>query len=289
MRFIDFENKTPVNTPLDSDFPTWSPWSQEKWDQWLSVSEYHKSQMQKLHSDSKKKERNEYIDSNSAHWGELKEWLKVLSKGKCWFSEVRELYSHYDVEHFRPKKEAKNLDKTIRDGYWWLAFDYTNYRLCGNVGNRKKGGWFPLKEGSICSTYDTPREESEDIYLLDPTNPYDVNLLAFDEEGKAIPAPDCSEWEVQRVNETITRLKLNGHSDLAEARRKIWQQVNREVELFFQSKARCAKGGNPAAAEKLKEHCRRIRELTSPDAELSSVAKWCIAFKANPQLLKLVA
>ena len=138
MRFIDFENKTPVNTPLNSDFPTWSPWSQEKWDQWLSVSEYHKSQMQELHSDSKIKERNEYIDSNSAHWGELKEWLKVLSKGKCWFSEVRELYSHYDVEHFRPKKEAKNLDKTIRDGYWWLAFDYTNYRLCGNVGNRKK-------------------------------------------------------------------------------------------------------------------------------------------------------
>ncbi|HRF06758.1 MAG TPA: hypothetical protein PLP32_19505, partial [Accumulibacter sp.] len=34
----------------------------------------------------------------------------ALSAGKCRFSEVRELYSHYDVEHFRPRKEAKVLD-----------------------------------------------------------------------------------------------------------------------------------------------------------------------------------
>jgi len=98
--------------------------------------------MKELYTQGKIEERNNLIDSKSAHWGKLKLWLKVLSHGKCWFSEVRELYSHYDVEHFRPKKEAKAMDGTVRDGYWWLAFDYTNYRLCGNVGNRKKGGWF---------------------------------------------------------------------------------------------------------------------------------------------------
>ena len=50
-----------------------------------------------------------------------------------------------DVEHFRPKLEVKELYKEQnREGYWWLAFDYHNFRVCGNVGNRKKGGWFPL-------------------------------------------------------------------------------------------------------------------------------------------------
>ncbi len=82
--------------------------------------------------------------------GAPKNWLLALSGGKCWFSEVRELYSHYDVEHFRPKKEAKGLDGADRDGYWWLAFDYMNFRVCGYVGNRKKGGWFPLQQGSLC-------------------------------------------------------------------------------------------------------------------------------------------
>ena len=37
-------------------------------------------------------------------------------------------------------------------GYWWLAFDYMNFRVCGNVGNHKKGGWFPLGENSRFSS-----------------------------------------------------------------------------------------------------------------------------------------
>ena len=94
---------------------------------------------------------------------------------------------HYDVEHFRPKKEAKALDGTIRDGYWWLAFDYMNFRLCGNVRNRKKGGWFPLKVGSLCSTYAAPCEESETRYLLDPVDDDDVALIGFRQGGQGNP------------------------------------------------------------------------------------------------------
>ena len=71
-----------------------------------------------------------------------------------------------DVEHFRPKVEAKDLMAPARDGYWWLAFDYRNFRACGNVGNRKKGGWFPLQTGSLVSTSKNQGEESETPYLL---------------------------------------------------------------------------------------------------------------------------
>ncbi|MCE7585387.1 hypothetical protein LZS99_07370 [Vibrio fluvialis] len=284
MIFIDLENKLPT----DHDIPNWVPWTQEKWNAWLAKSNQLVGKLAVLEAAGKRDERNALIDANSAHWGELKQWLLALSGGKCWFSEVRELYSHYDVEHFRPKKEAKAIDGSERDGYWWLTFDYMNFRACGNVGNRKKGGWFPLQQGSLCSTYAAPCEESEARYLLDPIDDDDVSLIAFDEEGKVVPVPSASDWERQRVEETVKRLKLNEHAPLAEERRKVWQKVDKLIEDFQKTKARCASGNNPAAKEKLKSVRDGIREMTNPTAELSSVARWCLLLRNDPQLSRLV-
>ncbi|AYH44516.1 hypothetical protein [Azoarcus sp. DN11] len=284
MIFIDLENKKPT----DTNIPGWTPWTQAQWDAWLAKSKQLVADMAALEAAGKRDERNALIDANSGHWGALKDWLLALSGGKCWFSEVRELYSHYDVEHFRPKKEAKTLDGGERDGYWWLAFDYMNFRACGNVGNRKKGGWFPLQQGSLCSTYAAPCEESEARYLLDPIDDDDVSLIAFDEEGKVIPAPGASNWEEQRVQETVKRLKLNEHVPLAEARRKVWQTVDGLIEDFHKAKARCGAGNNPVAKAKLTEVRGRIREMTDPAAELSAVARWCLLLRNDPQLSRLV-
>ena len=120
MIWIDLESRLPT----DTDLPGWAAWSEEKWTQWLKRSSDLVAELAALDDAGKRTERNELIDANSAHWAELKPWLLALSHGKCWFSEVRELYSHYDVEHFRPKKQAKSLDASERDGYWWLAFNY---------------------------------------------------------------------------------------------------------------------------------------------------------------------
>jgi hypothetical protein len=79
----------------------------------------------------------------------MKEWLESFSERKCWFSEARDTYSHWQVERFRPKKGARDPD---RPGYWWRAFDYLNYRLGGGVGNAKKGSYFPLREGTQPAT-----------------------------------------------------------------------------------------------------------------------------------------
>ncbi|WP_287874460.1 hypothetical protein [Citrobacter sp.] len=284
MIWIDLEHKRPT----DTNIPNWVPWTQARWDAWLAKSAQLIAALAALDAEDKRNERNALIDANSAHWGVLKEWLLALSAGKCWFSEVRELYSHYDVEHFRPKKEAKALDASLRDGYWWLAFDYMNFRVCGNVGNRKKGGWFPLKDGSLCSTYSEPCEESETRYLLDPIDDDDVALIAFDEEGKVIPMPGSSAWEQERVNETVKRLKLNEHPPLAEARRKVWQQVDRLIDDYTKAKARCRTGNNPVAKAKLTEVRARVREMTSTTAELSAVARWCLLVRNDPQLSRLV-
>jgi len=282
--WIDLEHKLPT----DTDIPGWTPWSQEQWVAWQAKSKHLLDQMAVLEAEGKRVDRNALMDANSAHWGALKGWLVALSGGKCWFSEVRDLFSHYDVEHFRPKKCAIQIDGSEQDGYWWLAFEYMNFRLCGNVGNRKKGGWFPLKAGSLLSTFASPCEESETPYLLDPIDGSDVALIAFDEEGKVVPMPHASAWEQERVRETVKRLKLNEHAPLTEARRKVWQQVTRLIDEYSAAKARCLSGDNPVAKNQLKQVRSSVREMTKPDAELSAVAKWCVLMRNDPQLSMLV-
>jgi hypothetical protein len=116
----------------------------------------------------------------------------------------------------------------------------------------------------------------------------DVSLIAFDEEGKVIPMPGTSKWEQERVNETVKRLKLNEHAPLAEARRKVWQQVNRLIDDYAHAKVRSASGKNPVAKAQLAAVRARVREMTHPSAELSAVARWCLLVRKDPQLSRLV-
>lgn len=298
MRWIDFQSKKPTDP-----FPGWTPWSAEKWQCWLDESKRLLDEMthltqeaENLRSDGKEAEaeekikaRNQFIDDHSGHWTKLKPWLFALSHGKCWFTEGRDICSHTDVEHFRPKKEAKELDGSVRDGYWWLAFDYSNFRATSNVPNRKKGGWFPLHKDSRCSRFCARCEESETYYLLDPIRQTDVNLLAFNEEGNAMPTPEANDWERERVRISIDRLKLNDHDALPQERRRVWQKVSKEIDGYLEAKSKYRPGINQAPQETMEERLRRIKELTRPDAELSAVALWCIRFRNDPRLLRLVA
>jgi hypothetical protein len=282
MIWIDLENRLPT----DTNIPGWTAWSQKKWADWKAKSERLLKLMHGYEKKKKRKWRNRVIDDHSDHWGCLKPWLEALSANKCWFSEVRDLYSHYDVEHFRPKKEAKTIHGLAKDGYWWLAFDYMNFRLCGNVGNRKKGAWFPIKNGSQRSTYIKRCEGDEEPHFLDPTNAHDVGLLAFDEEGKAVPAPGISRWEKVRVLRTVQRLKLTEHQALTEERRKIWQQVTQKIGLYKQELAKARYSA--AARNEAKNAAKEIKLLTSRNAPLSSVARWCVLLKNDHQLAKLI-
>lgn len=283
MRWIDFENRKPT----DTDIPEWQPWTEAEWEAWQAESKRLLEELTKFHAEGKIKERNELIDKNAAHWGKLEPWLFALSHGKCWFTEGKNISSHPDVEHFRPKKEAISLDGTVRDGYWWLAFDYTNFRASGTVPNRKKGGWFPLHEDSLCSKFEARCEESETPYLLDPINPTDPDLLAFDEEGNAIPVPSADEWAKERVRISIERLKLNDHDALPAERRRVWQEVTGAIEAFLKAKAAFHPKKNPAPKVTMDEKAKFIRSKTEKEAELSSVARWCLLFRNDPDLSRL--
>lgn len=285
MIWIDLEHRLPT----DNDIPNWEAWSQERWEAWKGKSDQLAADLSTFNAAGDLAARNKLIDDNSGHWGELKGWVLAISNGKCWFSETRDLYSHYDVEHFRPKKECKTLSGAKVDGYWWLAFNYLNFRLCGNVGNRKKGGWFPLREGSVCSSFDNQCHDMEVHYFLDPIDIEDVKLAAFDEQGNMIPNPSASAWEIGRVEQTALRLKLNEHEQLSEERRKIWTRTTRLINEYLVHKSRCTDGQNLVAREKMKAAAKEIHELSRPSTQLSSVARWCVEFRNDPLLARLAA
>jgi len=41
------------------------------------------------------------------------------------------------------RKEAKDLEGNECEGYWWLAFNWRNYPMCGQLINVKKLDIFP--------------------------------------------------------------------------------------------------------------------------------------------------
>lgn len=232
--------------------------------------------------------RSAIIDANSAVWGELKSWLLDLSHQKCWFSEAKDCFSHWHVEHFRPKKSVKDADGTEHEGYWWLAFDWKNFRVCGSVGNTKKGTFFPLRP--TCDRSPVGGDiRLEDPQLLDPTDPDDPNLLSFDMEGNVIVAPGVvDEWDISRVNYSIERLKLD-FGPLVDRRKTIWAECwarigdyTRELGLYHQDK------GNAVARDRCKQAAAHLREMIGETRELSSVARACIFASGDQRVIQVL-
>lgn len=142
-------------------------------------------------------ERSDFIDhrDNQAKWSAIRDSLWTAGCAKCWYSEAHLQQQEGQVEHFRPKKR---LHGATHGGYWWRAFDWTNFRLAHPTVNRRvtdylsgnkagKGSYFPLlneNERATCAA----DENKELPVLLDPTKPADCKLLCFDSEnGRPVP------------------------------------------------------------------------------------------------------
>jgi len=239
-------------------------------EEWCRKAELVTEQLRNLNASERKK----LTEKHSNLWGELKDWLLGLSHGKCWYSEAREIFSHYHVDHFRPKNRAKQLDGTEREGYWWLAFDWRNYRISGSVGNIRKGDYFPLKDGSPVATSSECDLRDEVIYLLDPTDPVDPFLLTFDESGRPKPAVTETEskWAYERVMITIDLLYLD-FPLLVDERKRIW---NKCLRLISQAENLMMRSPGATINADLKNILRELREMISAEAELSSTARACL-------------
>lgn len=224
-------------------------------------------------------DRKQFIKNNSDYWGRLKDHFLKMSNNKCWYTEAHDVASTYHVDHFRPKNNTLKLTKDFdletennSDSYWWLAFDWENYRLSCSVPNTSKNAYFPLRlasavatcKGEICNEWPG---------LLDPTNEDDVVWITFCEDGKVYPACGNDEtWEAQRVKISVRVYNLN-YPSLVDARIEIQNRCKREVEDIIRMQLDYVNNHNPIVKEQISTKIKELRRLINPKSELSSVAK----------------
>jgi len=222
--------------------------------------------------------RDLILDTKSNEiWGHIKDWLLSLSHNKCWFSEAEDVFSHRDVEHFRPKQACKRKvgqrKITYEDGYWWLTYDWKNYRICGNVGNGKKGVMFPLLSNSQIAKFGGISYLNECPLLLDPANAADPPLLDFIDNGKAVPHHDADATEILRVKATVMHLRLD-FEKLEEARAKVWAKCRL---LIDECRSIALAGPNgPAEIIRIEEKRNQLRAMVRPIAPFSMTAAACL-------------
>lgn len=233
--------------------------------------------------------RASIIDREADLYRELRSWLLDKSHGKCWFSEAKELFSHFEVEHFRPKKKAREADGPTCPGYWWLAFDWHNFRICGNVGNRKKGTYFPLKGGCRRATAANRCLDDELPSLLDPSDSADPGLIDFDEEGRIRPsAAAATDWDKERVRVSVERYRLD-FEPLEQDRRRIWTECRMKIDDCTEALTNAQQNDSEASRTKAKGIMTELRKLCAENAPLSRVARSCLLASGLPWATQLVS
>lgn len=223
--------------------------------------------------------RNDFIDKHSGYWGKLKEYYMELSHGKCWYTEAKEIASNYHMDHFRPKKQPKPLKRNCKiktensaEAYWWLAFDWRNYRLSADIPNTTKGSYFPLQEGTkAAGPGDDPAQEW--CGLLDPADEYDVSLIAFELDGKVKPACDDDTcWDATRVYLSKRVFDLD-HITLVDRRKEIQQSCKVKIEMIKNAQREYARTRSLVYRDMLKKYIKELRDMADPVTELSAVAR----------------
>jgi hypothetical protein len=192
--------------------------------------------------DKRADEINKYRDL----WACLKPELAKVMHGKCWYTEAPQTGTDTDVDHFRPKNAVKDVRRPdtneLHPGYWWRAFDSTNYRYSCIVANRRrrdietgnvggKADEFPIWREERRAWCPTDSCDDEQPLLIDPCNAAEVAYITFAENGEATPR--YSETDKRRLfrmaEESIKLYHLN-HSEFVRERTRIRDQVQRHIE-----------------------------------------------------------
>ncbi|WP_457626452.1 hypothetical protein [Persephonella sp.] len=275
---------------------------EENFKEWEIEAERHLDKLK----DMTHEERAEYLRKNNI-WTKLHRYLAELSHNKCWYSEAPANSSEWDIDHYRPKNRSKDINGKVilEDGYWWLAYDWTNYRLTGSLINRRrkdklsdseevggKGDFFPVyykdKAGNL---------EEEIPLILDPCNPRDPSLLTFDIDGNPIPAiPKSQRLDYLKVCVSIKLLNLK-NEQLRRLRKQTWENCERKI-LEALNRYKEIKRNPMVDSNEKTTSIRNIIEILFKDLYLmlddskpfTSVVRACIKYYSNehPELeLKL--
>lgn len=227
-------------------------------------------------------DRKEFIEKKSHVWRAFARHLAKMSYGKCWYSESNDPQSFFDVDHFRPKKEAKRSATVDDDGYPWLAFSWENFRYSAGRSNRLstdevteqvvgKGSWFPLLSGSVIADWSNRCEAQEKQVLLDPVVREDVDLIEIDANGRACASFSCvGPVKLERVNNSIEIYGLN-LGNLVTARKRIIREINDNYENYMEL---VLAGNDMQSIPRIKNQLLRA---TMTDAPYSLAARCALA------------
>lgn len=228
-------------------------------------------------------QRAAFINRKSSIWRAFKMYLSEMSYGKCWYSECPEVQSFLDVDHYRPKLEAKRSESECDPGYDWLAFSWENFRLAAQRSNRRstngetqstegKGSWFPLLDGSPRASWARRCECDELPMLLDPTLRQDVDLIDVNAEGRMSPSMTCIGAGRTRVERSIELYGLN-LPKLTDAHKRVMRDI---IDLHTTLVDNLAAGTDyPSAADALpiSRLVGQIRRMTLPCSPYSKAAR----------------
>ena len=214
------------------------------------------------------------IAANQKVWTELKDHLSGLRKRKCWYTESINDGAHCHVDHFRPKTNALDENGEDQGGYWWLAFDWTNYRYSGPVSNVRKKDYFPVLLNKAQKYGDNIA--LEEILLLDPVSIGDPGKLAYDIEGKVIPkSQDKTSRDYKRAQYSIEKYNLNIEG-LKEGRRQKQNNVSKLIKNSQRLLALQSAQHDQAREQEIELLWKELLKLAHPDSEYSAAVKYCL-------------
>jgi len=228
-------------------------------------------------------QRKAVIATHQTVWRNLKEALEKLSGKKCWYCESIEVRSDKHVDHFRPKSAVSEEGCADHPGYWWLAFDWRNYRYsCTYCNSRRtdvetgtvggKAARFPLRNEAQRCYGPTDTITDEQPALLDPTKAADPGLLWYYDDGTAVPAhsSESAWWPAKRAEVSIELYHLN-HTDLKEARQAVCIDCTQLVAKGDEAWPETANGAAVGGAI-FEEVMRRLFNLLASTSEYSAAA-----------------
>lgn len=209
-------------------------------------------------------------------WRDLAKPLSILRNGKCWYSESKNPTSDKDVDHFRPKNRV--AEDPDHEGYWWLAFQWNNYRYSCQWCNQRrvdnangtKGGkldHFPVV-GSFRARLETDNWKQEEVELLDPIDPDDWKLLTFLPNGQPTPTKNKGTREHDRAATSILVYHLHCR-ELVVERKTLASTIRKLIENMEMLRSKIT---DLQIREVYKNQQRELLRAIDDDSEYSAAA-----------------
>lgn len=221
------------------------------------------------------------INAKSDVWHAASDALAQASYDKCWYCESRQDRSDKAVDHFRPKNSV--IEAPDHPGYWWLAFDWRNYRYsctyCNSNRRDTVGGTTGGKHNHFPIIEPPPHARSatdppDRAKLLDPTDDSDTKLLTFLPNGFPRPVASSDPVSTDRVEISIRLYHLD-HHPLVIKRKRLADEILQYVKKANDARA---SGDEKNYKDCKKEIIKRVRA----NAEYSSAARiYLQAYRTN--------